>query len=106
MKGPGCHFEEVSCSLYGDDGKPLRKDAKRFKAHGIIRKNQMFSVPSFSLIISGGGKTHFGSSKRPFCDVTWISVWTLCLSCAVETYMKGFCRKTPSMDFRTLLVIN
>lgn len=75
-----------------------------FKAHGIIRNSQMFSVSSFSLIISGGEEQKlFGCSKRSFYGMICVSVWTLCCSRAVETFMKGICHKTPSMGCCTSL---
>lgn len=61
----------------------------------------MFSVSSFYLIISGGEeKKLFEYSKRSFYGMICVSVWTLCCSCAVETYVKGY---LPQDSFNGLL---
>lgn len=81
MKGPSCRSEgdvllkQVMVNHRG-------RSPSIFKAHGIARKNQMFSVSSFLLIISvkKKKKTLFGCSKRHFYGTIWVSVQALHLS--------------------------
>lgn len=64
MKGPSCHskgvvlLKQVMVNHRG-------RSPSIFKAHGITRNNQMFSVSSFLLIISVKGR----KKKKHFSDV-------------------------------------